>query len=182
MTAASLQANFRTHANMPAAAKGDQTALLAPTTPADDNLAYTSIAEIGPVARYITLYIKVTAATAANEVRLIPFVNGDTVSPASGDDEWYPMGVSDVVASSSAVIAAAQALPTGADWSLDPAWALVNYQGLIIGTRPVVNATDKIRMKIKLDVGDARWIQIVYADVLAAGTKASIAIDYVLSC
>lgn len=165
---------------VPVAAKGDQTNWIASASPANTNWLYSSILTIG-MARYITLYVKIDGAggVAAQDVRIVPFVSSAAVVPASGDDSWYALPYSDGAVTAEALVGGT--VPAGADWTKTPEFGSQTLRPFQIKGEVLDNSTDKVRIAIPLDVSRFKWIQLAYADVSAAATKALIAVDYSFS-
>lgn len=128
--------------------------------------------------RKMTLWISVDGASAANEVTLIPVRSNAEVQPAAGDDVWFPFSVND------ATVTAADlglAVPSGADYTIQPNWGRVTLYPLELRLKAITNTTDKIRLSVTIDVEPAKWFQIACADADASGTLSTAVITYTLT-
>lgn len=137
--------------------------------------------------RTVRLWFSVTCASAANEpkvlVLLSPGVFGKAAhgtAPLAGDDAWFAPGEFDGTYTDEDIESGAT-LATGSDFTKAPGWRDALVRPLKIGFDPADNATDKIRLCIKVDVTGARWMQVQACDVDAAGTLATMAISATLS-
>lgn len=165
---------------VPMAAKGATVDLVgSPLVPTLVTLTTTyvqsSMVKIG-LARKIALYCWVDAQAVSNEASLLFMVSGEDTQPATVDaDVWFaPSLAAEPVAQQ----LAAGATTWGGSPTKAPLWASTKMRGLEIRHEPTVNANDKLRIKVSLVVEDAKWFQLIYADVGAGATKANLGVRY----
>jgi hypothetical protein len=133
-------------------------------------------------ARHLTLLVSVTGAGAGavgGVVSLIPLMSAESTEPAPGDDTWFGLGINDGSITGGTLTAAS--LPSGTDFSVTPDFGRSLNRGLDIRTEPLDANTDTIRMRVKLDVSDAQWVQVLYAEAGVVATPVTVAIKYALS-
>lgn len=161
---------------IPTAGQGIQTALRASAAlAAAGATASTSIVSVEG-ARKITLFIKYTGGAAGGYPHILPLVSGALTSPATTDDSWYALGVSDGAVTADVDLAA---LPTNVDISPQN-FGEVKVQQMLMRLA-ATNSTDAQRIAITLDVTPYRWLFLVVAEKGVTGTPGTLAIDYVLS-
>ena len=126
--------------------------------------------------RSVTLFISQAGAGAANELSIVPVGSPLDVQPAAGDDSWFAFGVNDGSVSANDL---GVTVATGADYTAQPNWGRVTVYPMELRLKAHTNTTDKIRVKVKLDVSDIKWLQLACADVDASGTLSTAVITYV---
>ena len=130
-------------------------------------------------ARSLTLLVSYDGAAIANVASLIPLMSAEAAEPATGDDTWFGFGINDGSVTGGTLTASS--LPAGTDFSVAPDFGRSLNRVLDIRTEPLDGATDDIRMRVKLDVSDAQWVQVLYAEAGVVGTPGTLGIKYVLS-
>lgn len=89
------------------------------------------------------------------------WVSNEAEEPAAGDDSWFAPVEFEAV--TPAVLVGD--VPSGADWTKTPEFALRTARGLVVRTEAADNATDEYRLAIPLNVAPYRWLLLAYADL-----------------
>lgn len=171
-----MSATFEIGNGVPRAGQGIQQPLRASAVlSAAGATASTSIVSVEG-ARKVTLFVKYTGGAAGGYPHILPLVSCASTSPATTDDSWYALGISDGVVTADTDLAA---LPTNVDISPQNFGEAKVQQTLIrlAGTA----STDPQRVAVTLDVTPYRWLFLVVAEKGVTGTPGTLAVDYVLS-
>jgi hypothetical protein len=112
--------------------------------------------------RYVTLWITGSADAASAYPHIIPLVSGAGPLPLLGDDSWYGLAERDTSATATLLVGT---LPTGADYTIAPEWAVVTTRPLVIRLEASDANTDEIRMCVTLNVAHARWMYIACEEI-----------------
>lgn len=82
-----------------------------------------------------------------------------STEPAAGDDSWFALPV---VTGVIATVTPSGTLPTGADFTLPPAWAYDVGRPFILRGEATANDTDAVRMgPFSFDVQLVKWVRII---------------------
>ena len=177
--AASIAGKF----NAPFAAKTKAATLVTSAAMTDTSGAYSASGIIDvQAARRLTLYVSLTgsgAGAAGAVCSIIPLVSAEDAEPGPVDDSWFTMGVND--GSVTGGVLTASSLPSNTDFTVDPDFGRMLHRGLDIRSEPLDANTDKIRMRIALDVSGERWVQILYAAAAVLTEPETIAVKFSLS-
>lgn len=119
--------------------------------------------------RRVTLWISADVGAAGAYAHIVPLVSAEAAQPAIGDDSWYALAERDASAVATLLTGA---VPTGADFTIAPEWAVVTCRPLVIRTELGDAGTDKIRMAVTIDVSHARWLYVATEEVSANMTVA----------
>jgi hypothetical protein len=99
-------------------------------------------------------------------------------APAATADEWFPFAITDNTITAAD---APNALPANVDFTYQPNWGRVTVYPMEVRFKATTGTTDKIRMRVKLDVSDCNWLQIMASDRDAGGgTLAELAVTAML--
>lgn len=131
-------------------------------------------------ARRITLWVTYTsdpASGASGYAELMPLVSGFETKPAAGDDSWFAMDANDGTVTPKTLVGA---LPTGSDFDVQPDFGQVKGRSLLLATEPADSNSDDIRKRWVLEVGDARWFQVIYHEGHSSG-RGTLKVAYTLS-
>ena len=132
---------------------------------------------LGHSTRRLTIWGHVDAGAAGSIVSIVVGLRACENEPAT-TDRWYPASKADDV-STNAVLSAAPLLGTPGG-SLQPAWSQNTVRPIDCRTAAAVAAADEVPFKFTLDVADALWARISYAQV-DGGAAAKILAYYSLS-
>ncbi len=122
-------------------------------------------------ARLVTLWINMDPAATTDNPQIIPlFAPMQTTTPATTDDVWYSPNEYDGANSPT--------LPTGtglsgADYTLQPEFAMIKVRPLLIRFESIDAATDEFRIKVTFRCEDAGFFQCHCADA-GSGTLANL--------
>ena len=139
----------------------------------DLNGGVSSIVALGD-SRYVTLWISASADAASAYAHIIPLVSAAESQPALGDDSWYGLPERDTTAVATLLTGT---LPSGADYTIAPEWAVVTCRPLVIRTETSDANTDEIRMSVTLEVSHAKWMYVTCEEV---GGNMTLALKYSL--
>lgn len=112
-------------------------------------------------ARWLTLIIDYTAhaSAAGGYPEIVPMRAFTAVAPAAGDATWRCFSDRDVLADSSAALTGT--LPAGTDFTAGPAFSVVKMRDLLLSIAASTAGSQRKQMTVKLDVGDARFVQLM---------------------
>jgi len=118
-------------------------------------------------ARRLSLLITIDGADSSGTVQmLLGLANEDGVGgapPLTTADVWYPGAAYD---GSVTVVDPAGSILASTDWTFQPEWAKLTLRPGFLEFEAIEAATDEIRIRVKVDVEDARWF---YCSVNSAG-------------
>lgn len=159
-----------------------QTLLSATACAASGAATYTSAIDVRGY-RTLSLDISVNPQAASNVVEFLPLVSNvasqeSASAPAAGADSWYGIGITDGVPTATAL---GGAVASGADYTATPSWSMLTFHPMTIRTRAVSGGSDEIRMRLRIDVSDAMWFQMSYAEAGSTGSPSTVTILYSLS-
>jgi hypothetical protein len=121
-------------------------------------------------ARWITLLINIDGADTSGTVDIILATSNEYASdgspPLTTDDVWYPPSVTD---GSITVVDPAGTKLSNTDWTFQPEWAKLTLRPGFLQFEAVEASTDEIRIRVKVDVADAKWFYFS-ANAAGAGT------------
>ena len=162
----------------PVPAKGKKTQLVAAGTSCAASGAYTSSGIINVSrSRYVTLLVDMDAAAIGNVVSLVPLLAYVIDQPGATDDEWFCPTTWD--GSVTAGTLTASSLPSGTDFTVSGDFARCLQRATDLRTEPADATTDELRVAIRIAVGEARWLQVLYAEAGVTGTPSSVGLWYV---
>jgi hypothetical protein len=174
MTTEQAVSGIKSRPFTPVAGKGDAYALLDATNlTTDPSGAVSSIVSLGDN-RCVTLWITASADAASAYAHIVPLVSAAASEPELGDDSWYGLPERDAAATATLLTGS---LPTGADYTIAPEWAVITSRPLVIRTETSDANTDEIRMTVTLNVAHAKWLYVFAEEV---GGNMNVAIKYSL--
>lgn len=113
----------------------------------------------------IWLAVNGAASEASAKTSLLVLVSGATqiagAFPTGIMDTWYAAAVTDNSVTSAAL---GGAMPASQAMTATPNWGTVAEYGANITTPALTAASDRLRLRYTVDVGDAVWMQILYAE------------------
>lgn len=158
----------------PVAGKGDYYTLLDATDlTTDPSGGVSSVVELYDY-RYVTLYIKGSADAASAYAHVIPLISSASSTPAVADDSWYGLCERDSTATATPLTGS---LPTGADYTIAPEWAVVTCRPIVIRLEASDANTDEIRLAVTLNVAHAKYLYVAVEEV---GGNMNVGIKYSL--
>ncbi len=128
-------------------------------------------------ARKIVFYVDYNPAAASGRPAFLPLVSGAGAKPAAADDAWFEMSVWDGSVTAAAL---GGALPAGMDFTAAPDIGQCLQQRMLIVLKAAAAGTNEIRMKFTLNVDDARWLQLLYAEDGATGSPGTLTVSFAL--
>lgn len=98
------------------------------------------------------------ASTTTGYAEIIPILCQQEALPAIGDDVWFPLGITDGAVTAGAL--ASGTIGTGSDYTITQSWGKVVYRPLVIQAGAALANSDKIRIKVDIDVTDSSWFAL----------------------
>ena len=93
--------------------------------------------------------------------------------PLIGDDVWYSPMITDGVVTATAT---AGTLPTGADWSNGPLFGQQIHRPFVMQPPAAVANSNKLRMKLTLDVTDEFFLYVIASEVGDATNRGTLSL------
>lgn len=130
-------------------------------------------------AREIVLLIAYDPSTSSGGYpHIVPLVSCNQAQPAAGDDSWYMPGVTDGTVTE---VSADTGLPSGADYTAVPGYGEVLYRPIMLRCDAADNASDEIRLAIRLNVAPYRWLHLICAEKGLTANPGALLITYTLT-
>lgn len=160
-------------------AKGTRTVIRASAALTAIQVA-TSVVDCGR-ARWCTLEMQVDYAAAASYVHLVVMRSRELNEPSSAlHESWIPISQAADISSDADLPAGLTVLPS-ITLSKPPDWAQRKIQPMQLVTQPAENATDLVKLDVRVNVEDARWLVVLACDPSGAGTLATMGMHAVCS-
>lgn len=164
----------------PAAANGELNSWVASAALAASG-AFTASSIISvDQARRLTLWVSYTmnASATAGYPQILVAQTAQETLPLTTDDVWYHSQVNDGSVSATLLTGS---MPSSVDATIAPEWGSLTLRPVVYRLEGGDASTDKIRLKIPVDVQDARWCFLLYAEEGDSTNPGTFAASYSLS-
>lgn len=147
--------------------------------------------EVVPVQQLRRLVIEVAynanASTTAGYPQLLLMLSSQANAevagapwPLVGDDVWFLTGVTDGAVTAAAL--AAGAIGTGSDFTVTAEFGATDYHEQVVNVKKALANSDKIRMRLSVDVTDAKWFMLQAREIGDTTNRGTLTLSIVGGC